>query len=73
MPILIPVEQSSDSLRDILARSQADSIVVSAGVVSEDDLDRIYPKLKVVISVVQTTSRDLDFAAGSKPGSNVAQ
>ena len=64
-PVLIPSDVSPEGLEKIIIQTQADSIVAPGGVLSIDSLTKIAPKTKLVVWVVPSTSRQMDFTEGS--------
>lgn len=60
-PILIPQQQSLDTLAGILTETKADILVAGAGSLSLKDLLPKCPNLKQVIWVVERTSRHMDW------------
>ena len=60
-PILIPQQQSLDTLAGILVETKADILVAGAGSLPLQELLQKYPSLKQVIWVVERTSRHMDW------------
>ena len=60
-PILIPQQQSLDTLAGILVETKADILVAGAGSLPLNELLQKYPNLKQVIWVVERTSRHMDW------------
>ena len=60
-PILIPQQQSLDTLAGIPVETKADILVASAGTLPLKELLPKYPNLKQVIWVVERTSRHMDW------------
>ncbi len=60
-PILIPQQQSLDTLAGILVETKADILVAGAGSIPLKELLQKYPNLKQVIWVVERTSRHMDW------------
>ncbi|KAL8992927.1 MAG: hypothetical protein Q9169_006733 [Polycauliona sp. 2 TL-2023] len=60
-PIIIPQEQSLETLSDILKTTHADTLVTAAGSISLQGLLEQHPGLNQVIWVVEQTSRHMDW------------
>ncbi|KAL6722350.1 hypothetical protein ACLMJK_001457 [Lecanora helva] len=60
-PILVPQDQTLDTLAGILTETKADVLVAGAGAVPLNELLRKYPNLKQVVWVVARTSRHMDW------------
>ena len=60
-PILVPPEQSLDTLAGILTETRAEVLIAGAGALPLNELLQRYKSLKQMIWVVERTSRHMDW------------